>query len=67
MVRNAQNEIHFNRHIRLQEVIKKVESVTVLEILELSQSLFENRKLSLTLLGPVENKKPFKGILHRDA
>ena len=67
MVRNAQNEIHFNRHIRLQEVIKKVESVTVSEILELSQSLFENRKLSLTLLGPVENKKPFKGILYRDA
>jgi predicted Zn-dependent peptidase len=63
MVRSAQNEIHFNRSIGLPEVIKKIESVTAAEILELSKSLFENNKMSLTLLGPVKNKKPFEDIL----
>ncbi len=64
MVRNAQNEIHFNSIISLQEVIKKIESVTAAEILALSQSLFENTKMSLTLLGPIKNKKPFEDILY---
>jgi predicted Zn-dependent peptidase len=64
MVRSAQNEIHFNRIIRLPEVIKKIESVTSAEIVELSKSLFENNKMSLTLLGPVKDKKPFEDILY---
>jgi predicted Zn-dependent peptidase len=64
MVRSAQNEIHFNRSIGLPEVIKKIESVTAAEILELSKSLFENNKMSLTLLGPVKNKKPFEDMLY---
>jgi predicted Zn-dependent peptidase len=64
MVRSAQNEIHFNRIIRLPEVIKKIEAVTAAEILELSKSLFENNKMSLTLLGPVKDKKPFEDILY---
>jgi predicted Zn-dependent peptidase len=64
MVRSAQNEIHFNRIIRLPEVIKKIESVTTAEILELSKSLFEKNKMSLTLLGPVKDRKPFEDILY---
>jgi predicted Zn-dependent peptidase len=64
MVRSAQNEIHFNRIIRLPEVIKKIESVSAAEILELSKSLFENNKMSLTLLGPVKDQKPFEDILY---
>ena len=64
MVRSAQNEIHFNRIIRLPEVIKKIESVSAAEILELSKSLFENNKISLTLLGPVKDKMPFEDILY---
>ena len=65
MVRSAQNEIHFNRIIRLPEVIKKIESVNTAEILELSKSLFEKNKMSLTLLGPVKDEKPFEHILYR--
>jgi predicted Zn-dependent peptidase len=64
MVRGAQNEIHFNRIIRLPEVIKKIEAVSAAEILELSKSLFENNKMSLTLLGPVKEEKPFEDILY---
>jgi predicted Zn-dependent peptidase len=63
MVRSAQNEIHFNRIIRLPEIIKKIESVGVAEILELARGLFQKNKMSLTLLGPVKNKKPFEDIL----
>jgi len=64
MVRNAQNEIHFNHIISLQEVIQKIESVSSEEILALSRSLFNNSKMSLTLLGPVKKKKPFEDIFY---
>ncbi len=64
MVRSAQNEIHFNRDIALQEVIEKVESVTVAEILDLAQSLFEKKKMVLTTLGPVQDKQPFEDLLY---
>jgi predicted Zn-dependent peptidase len=64
MVRSAQNEIHFNRDIALQEVIEKVESVTVEHILDLAQSLFEKKKMVLTTLGPVQDKQPFEDILY---
>ena len=66
MVRNAQNEIHFNRDIPLREVIEQVESVTVDDIVELSRSLFKKNKMALTLLGPVKEKMPFADLLHRD-
>jgi predicted Zn-dependent peptidase len=64
MVRSAQNEIHFSRDMALQEVIEKVESVTVAEILDLAQRLFEKRKMVLTMLGPVQDKQPFEDILY---
>jgi predicted Zn-dependent peptidase len=64
MVRSAQNEIHFNRSIRLSEVIKKIESVTTAEILALAESLFKTDRMSLTLLGPVKDKKPFEDMLY---
>ena len=64
MVRSAQNEIHFNRDISLQEVIEKVESVTAAEILDLAKHLFEKEKMVLTTLGPVQDKKSFEDILY---
>lgn len=64
MVRCAQNEIHFGRDIRLQEVIQRIESVTAADILDLSRSLFGRNQMSLTLLGPVNDKKPFEDILY---
>jgi predicted Zn-dependent peptidase len=64
MVRSAQNDIHFNRDIALQEVIEKVESVTTAQILDLAQRLFEKKKMVLTTLGPVQDKQPFEDILY---
>ena len=65
MVRCAQNEIHFKRDIRLQDVIRRVESVTAADILELSQSLCVRNKIGLTLLGPDKNDKPFEDALYK--
>ena len=65
MVRTAQNEIHFNRHIPLQEVLKKVESITPDEILDLAKQLFGSNQMGLTMLGPVKEKKVFEDILYQ--
>ena len=64
MVRCAQNEINFQRDIKLQEVIERIESVSTGDILALSQSLFARKKMGLTLLGPVKDQKPFEEMLY---
>ena len=65
MVRTAQNEIHFDRHVPLKEVIDKVESVTPDEILELARRLFGRNPMGLTMLGPVKDQKVFEEILYQ--
>jgi predicted Zn-dependent peptidase len=57
MVRLAQNEINFSRHVRLDEVVARIEAVTIDEIQSLAQALFIDHPLTLTLLGPL-NKVP---------
>ncbi len=63
MFRQAQNEINLNRHVPLQEVIGKIESVTKDEVFDLANLLFNFDNLSLTILGPVSDKKQFEDIL----
>jgi predicted Zn-dependent peptidase len=63
MVRMAQNETHFGRYIPLDEVINNVEAVTEDDILELAESLFQNNRFALTLLGPVTDEHIFDDIL----
>jgi predicted Zn-dependent peptidase len=65
MVRTAQNEIHFKRHIPLQEVLEKVESITPDEILDLAKQLFGSNQMGLTMLGPVKEKNVFEEILYQ--
>jgi len=57
MVRNAQNEMHFGGDITLQEIIEKIEAVTVDDILELADELIDPAKMTYTLLGPVDGEK----------
>ena len=57
MVRNAQNEMHFGGDITLQEIIEKIEAVTVDNILELADELINPAKMTYTLLGPVDGEK----------
>jgi predicted Zn-dependent peptidase len=63
MVRMAQNETHFGRYIPMGEIINKIEAVTEDDILELAESLFQNNRFALTLLGPVTDKHAFDDIL----
>ena len=62
MVRLAQNEIHLGYHLSLENVIAAIEAVSADDILELSNDLFQNRELTLTLLGSIENKSAFENI-----
>ena len=64
MVRLAQNEIHFDRYVPLQEILDRVESVTVDDIMELAQTLFQKDQLVLTLLGPVDEQRSYENILN---
>jgi predicted Zn-dependent peptidase len=57
MVRLAQNEIHFGRHIQLDDVVQKVASVSADEILDLARTLFSTEQTSLTILGPSAAKE----------
>ncbi len=63
MIRLAQSEMHFGRYIPLDDVVQKIEAVTEDDILELSQTLFQQDQLALTLLGPLEDKKMYEDIL----
>ncbi|VEN74141.1 conserved hypothetical protein [Candidatus Desulfarcum epimagneticum] len=67
MVRMAQNEIHFDRHISLDETIQKIDSVSGEDIAGLARRLFAFDGISATLLGPVGNiqKKDFETLLRR--
>lgn len=63
MVRLAQNEINFGRHLPLQEIIDGVNATTVEDIGELSRELFREDRLALTTLGPVNEKDNFEELL----
>ncbi len=63
MVRLAQNEIHFGRYVPLHEVVDKIEAVTVDDIFDLGESLFQKNQLALTILGPVKDKKSYENII----
>jgi predicted Zn-dependent peptidase len=63
MTRLAHNEIHFGRHVPLKEVEDQIEKVTAEHILELSQDIFQNESMSLTLLGPVDNERSHEWAL----
>ena len=63
MVRMAQNETHFGRYIPMEEIINNIEAVTEDDILELAESLFQDNRFALTLLGPVTDKHSFDDIL----
>lgn len=63
MVRLAQNEIHFGRYVPLHEVVDKIEAVTVDDILDLGESLFQTNQLALTMLGPVNDNKSYENMI----
>ncbi len=63
MVRLAQNEMHFGRHIPLEEVLERIDRVGAEDIRALAAELFADRRLALTALGPVPDGFPLDGVL----
>jgi predicted Zn-dependent peptidase len=57
MTRLAKNEIYFNRFFSLEEVIDRIDGVTVEGINELANELFIPDHLCLTLLGPITQEQ----------
>ena len=66
MVRLAQNEINFGRHIPLKEVVQRIDAVTGRQIMELAAHLLGDDQVALTCLGPITEDAPFRQALsHR--
>ncbi|KPJ76992.1 MAG: hypothetical protein AMJ54_09480 [Deltaproteobacteria bacterium SG8_13] len=63
MVRLAQNEINFGRHIPLREVVERIDAVSAREIMELAVNLLRDDQIALTCLGPITEDSPFKQVL----
>jgi predicted Zn-dependent peptidase len=56
MTRLAKCEIYFKQFISLQEILENIDKVTVQDVKELSQTIFDRNYLSLSALGPVNNQ-----------
>jgi predicted Zn-dependent peptidase len=63
MARLAQNEIHFGRYVPLREILNHIESVTEADIQDIARSLFQDRQMVLTMLGPVADKPSYESLL----
>ncbi len=63
MVRLAQGEINFGRHIPLADVVERIEAVRAEDILNLAADLFRNDPFVLTVLGPLSDKKGFASLI----
>ena len=64
MVRIAQNEIDFQRHVPLEEVLENLYAVTSDDLLDLAQEIFRPGQTALTLLGPVPEDCKFEALLN---
>ncbi len=47
-----------------EEVMAKIEAVTAAEVQELAHELFQPERLSLALIGPYSDSKPFSDLLN---
>jgi len=57
MIRLARNEFIFERYIGYEELIARLERVTLDEVIDAARRIFSAGKVSLTLLGPVDKDK----------
>jgi predicted Zn-dependent peptidase len=54
MMRIAKNEFNFGRYVEYKELVSCLEKVTVEEVIEVSNSIFNTNSVSLSTLGPLE-------------
>jgi predicted Zn-dependent peptidase len=63
MTRLAQQEIHFNRYVPLDEIVARIDQVSTEDLLILAKRLFGDDQIALTSLGPVSDKTLFSGLI----
>ncbi|MBW1902371.1 MAG: insulinase family protein [Deltaproteobacteria bacterium] len=56
MMRIAKNEFNFERYVQYEELIANLEKVTLDEVIEITNSIFQEGKVSLATLGPLEEE-----------
>ncbi len=56
MMRIAKNEFNFERYVQYEELIASLEKVTLDEVIEITNSIFQEGKVSLATLGPLEEE-----------
>ncbi|MBN1847327.1 MAG: insulinase family protein [Deltaproteobacteria bacterium] len=57
MMRLAKNEYVFGRYITYEEVVEKLEKVTIDEVVNCANEIFCTNRVSLATLGPMKQKK----------
>jgi len=63
MSRLAKDEIYFGRQLSVRELIGGIEKVKASQVQRLANELFDERSLSLTVLGPVPSKTNLKELI----
>jgi predicted Zn-dependent peptidase len=56
MMRLAKNEALFGRYVSYDEVVERIEKVTVDEVVSVAKQAFQGHNVSLVTLGPLEQK-----------
>ncbi|MFO7986564.1 MAG: pitrilysin family protein [Desulfatiglandaceae bacterium] len=56
MMRLARNEFAFHRYVSHQELVQRIESVSIDEIVEAANQIFREGDITFTALGPVEDE-----------
>jgi predicted Zn-dependent peptidase len=57
MMRNAKNELVFEKYISYEELVSDLEQVTRDDVIEVASGIFRDGKISLTALGPVKEEE----------
>ncbi|HUU41181.1 MAG TPA: pitrilysin family protein [Desulfatiglandales bacterium] len=57
MTRLAKNEFIFGKHISYEDIIVRLEKVTLDEVIDVSRRMFSSDNVSVTVLGPVDKDK----------
>ena len=63
MMRIAKDEIIFERYVSYEELVSKLETVTVDDVIEVARDIFREDQISLVTLGPFKEEELDKGIL----
>ena len=59
----AESLIFHNKVLTPEEELDKMKRVTLDQVLEVAEEIFQDNKLNLSLIGPFENEDEFKKIL----